>query len=512
MTQKVLVFIVSIFVISNAIGQKKSMDVRNLNTDKFPQVSGKLWVRNPEKMDANLIRFYENEKPVMVNFSDPAHSDSLSSKKTILFLVLKSKNSRELDWYQLVLKSALEKGIVKKGDQIAIATFSVKDGDHFIYPRKFSYTDNISILKNRIDSLDFHPSNKLYKGKNQIYLAVNEALKMLETDRHTMPTGIIILSDDRNMTPNFQGEHPVERSKKLDIPIYSIVYHNNQFSYETPDLCKQTFGFHYTDPLNDTKDAAASLKGFLNGFIDRHSGLFYPFNYQSTLEKDGLSHTVKVDSQSDQTAFVLNSPKKTLSEWIDDNLILFIVLVIIFIVLIIILIYLIKKRNKKRKEQNELQQEHLLELEKIQEESDRKISEQEQAIREITEREREEKARQEEQVRLAQQEAEDQVQFQKMLERGNLPWFEYKVGTSHGQYQIASPRLTVGRDQSSDWFVPDSTVSRRHFELSFKDYVYTIKDLNSSNGLMVNGHKVTSCELRHGDLIQAGELILTFHI
>jgi pSer/pThr/pTyr-binding forkhead associated (FHA) protein len=99
-----------------------------------------------------------------------------------------------------------------------------------------------------------------------------------------------------------------------------------------------------------------------------------------------------------------------------------------------------------------------------------------------------------------------------MLERGNLPWFEFKVGDNAGSYQIASPRLTVGRDASSDWVIPHPTVSRKHFELLFKDYVYSIVDLNSSNGLKVNGEKVKKIELRHGDIIHAGDLILTFHI
>jgi len=363
-----------------------------------------------------------------------------------------------------------------------------------------------------VDSLDQHPLNRKYKGRNQVYLAVNEALSMMEVAKLSMPKGIIILSDDRNMMPNFQGEDPVERSKKLDIPLYGITYFNNKFSYETPDLCAQTYGFHFTEAGNDVVTATVQLTGYLNGFNDRYAGLYYPFFYTSSFEKDGQSHTVKVDSQSDQTAFILNSPNKTLGEWIEENLILFVAIILVVIFSIVMLIILIRKRNKKRREDEQLKEEHLKELERIQSESDRKIALQENEIKGIQNRAQQEKTEQEALKRQAEQEEEDQRQFQKMLERGNLPWFEYKVGNDAGSYQIASPRLTVGRDNSSDWVVPHKTVSRKHFEITFKDHVYTIKDLGSSNGLSVNGQVVSTCELRHGDLIQAGELVLTFHI
>jgi hypothetical protein len=492
--------------------QKKSLDVRNLNLEEFPNVSGSLWTRNPEKINTNQIKFFEDGTVVSANFSNAEHSDSLAENKAVLFLVLRTNNNKELDWYQNVLKNALDKGILKRGDRYAIASFSVKDGDHFIYPQKLSFTDDRNVLTRKVDSLDFHPKNRSYSGKNQVYLAVNEALKLMEESGLNMPKGIFILSDDRNMTPNFQGEDPVERSRMLDIPIYGIIYNNQQFTYETPDLCKQTFGFHFTEAGNDLNSAVSALIGYINGFNDRYAGLYYSFNYNSTFEKDGASHTVKVDSQKDQTAFIINAPSKTIGEWIEDNLILFIVGLVCFLGLIVFVIVYVKKNNRKKRELEAQQQEHLNELERIQAESDRKLKAQESEIQGIRDKASRDQADQEQQKRKAEQEAEDQVQFQKMLERGNLPWFEYKVGQDSGSYQIASPRLTVGRDNSSDWVVPHPTVSRKHFELTFKDHVYSIKDLNSSNGLMVNGQSVTSCELRHGDVIQAGELLLTFHI
>jgi pSer/pThr/pTyr-binding forkhead associated (FHA) protein len=99
-----------------------------------------------------------------------------------------------------------------------------------------------------------------------------------------------------------------------------------------------------------------------------------------------------------------------------------------------------------------------------------------------------------------------------MLERGNLPWFEFRFENESGNCQIESPRFKVGRDASNNWTINHPTVSRNHFILTFRDYKYTIQDVGSSNGLIVNGNKTMEQVLKHGDHIQVGDISLTFHI
>ena len=178
-----------VFFFCSLYAQKKTMDVRYLNLEEFPSVSGKLWTRNPEKINTDQIKFFENGKEVIPNFSNAEHSDSLAKNKAILFLVLRSNNSKELDWYQNVLSRAIDKGIVKSGDKYAVASFTVKDGNHFIYPQNLSFTDDKNTLSQRIDSLDFHPKNKKYKGRICFSGAVSR--RIYPTKRVTIPKVII---------------------------------------------------------------------------------------------------------------------------------------------------------------------------------------------------------------------------------------------------------------------------------------------------------------------------------
>lgn len=61
--------------------------------------------------------------------------------------------------------------------------------------------------------------------------------------------------------------------------------------------------------------------------------------------------------------------------------------------------------------------------------------------------------------------------------------------------------MTVGRRESCDIPLPFPNVSGIHCELTFRDGYWSIKDLNSTNGVKVNGMRVQSRPLKPGDEI-----------
>jgi hypothetical protein len=68
----------------------------------------------------------------------------------------------------------------------------------------------------------------------------------------------------------------------------------------------------------------------------------------------------------------------------------------------------------------------------------------------------------------------------------------------------AQDELTIGRDADCDIGLNDSTVSRRHARLVFRDGAWVIQDLASKNGVFVNGAPVGRCQLRPGDRVSLG--------
>lgn len=64
--------------------------------------------------------------------------------------------------------------------------------------------------------------------------------------------------------------------------------------------------------------------------------------------------------------------------------------------------------------------------------------------------------------------------------------------------------LTFGRTQEADICIPETRISRIHAEIKLWDSDYVIKDLNSRNGIYVNGAKVMVAVLKLGDVIRIG--------
>ena len=72
-------------------------------------------------------------------------------------------------------------------------------------------------------------------------------------------------------------------------------------------------------------------------------------------------------------------------------------------------------------------------------------------------------------------------------------------------FEISSSRCTIGRERATaDVVLRDPNVSRRHAELTFTGSDWSIEDLNSTNGTLVNNRRITRCPLRNGDLLTFG--------
>jgi len=71
-------------------------------------------------------------------------------------------------------------------------------------------------------------------------------------------------------------------------------------------------------------------------------------------------------------------------------------------------------------------------------------------------------------------------------------------------FNVQKLPVTLGRDADNDITLGDSSVSRRHAEVTLEKDKLFIKDLDSHNGMTVNGQKVTSFALSPGDLVRLG--------
>lgn len=72
--------------------------------------------------------------------------------------------------------------------------------------------------------------------------------------------------------------------------------------------------------------------------------------------------------------------------------------------------------------------------------------------------------------------------------------------------------LVIGRRESCDICLKFPNISGRHCELTLKNGVWLIQDLGSTNGIKVNGARITSRKLLHtGDVLTIGKRNYILH-
>jgi hypothetical protein len=75
-------------------------------------------------------------------------------------------------------------------------------------------------------------------------------------------------------------------------------------------------------------------------------------------------------------------------------------------------------------------------------------------------------------------------------------------------FELAKPKVTIGRDDDRDIVFNVAEVSRSHAEITRQQDEYYVRDLDSTNGTFVNKEKISAPhKLEAGDLIMLGDAI-----
>jgi pSer/pThr/pTyr-binding forkhead associated (FHA) protein len=80
------------------------------------------------------------------------------------------------------------------------------------------------------------------------------------------------------------------------------------------------------------------------------------------------------------------------------------------------------------------------------------------------------------------------------------------------EFELSRPQMIIGRTEENDIVINHRSISRNHAKLVREPETgrYTISDLQSSNGVRVNGQDYGKVELRRGDVVDLGHVRLRF--
>ncbi len=79
------------------------------------------------------------------------------------------------------------------------------------------------------------------------------------------------------------------------------------------------------------------------------------------------------------------------------------------------------------------------------------------------------------------------------------------------EFTLELDSIVVGRSQQAHISIESTLISRRHMGLQRSGPEIVCTDLDSANGIYLNGVKAHSAVLREGDMLQIGDVVLVYH-
>ena len=355
-------------------------------------------------------------------------------------------------------------------DKIAICSFesnSVNQKSNFqiILQGKNSLQKKINDLTASADS----------NSKVDIYQSVWDALKWLSKQKDTSEAKYLIVFTAGIHQKGSQKDANtcIELSKQVNIPIYVVIHTTKTpYSGELKHLANETQGHHkLVDKENQILEflkAAIPIEERLNPIFDYQYELtFMPKNVQAGINL----FEIKIKDEIITSEFIVEKNQNTQME------------TILFIgvgvgVLLIVLGLLLGKKKKNVIEENQLTPE----LSQANSTMNKTFEQQSNLS-----------------TTLINQEAQKTA-----IATSNVPTLRVNSASGMQNYTITRLPIKIGRAETNDLIIMDNSVSKVHAELIFEKGYFYLVDLNSTNGIVVNGQRTAKAQLKENEKIYLG--------
>ena len=89
-------------------------------------------------------------------------------------------------------------------------------------------------------------------------------------------------------------------------------------------------------------------------------------------------------------------------------------------------------------------------------------------------------------------------------------YLAFQIGSMRKSVYPLLGSTTIGRGADNTITIPDPAISHNHAKVSFQEGYWTVEDLQSANGIIVDGKRVERLALKSGDTFQLGEILFSF--
>lgn len=499
--------------------QQNLVKFKNVDGGDYPNLKGEIWFRNPNTINTSSVTITENGKVKTLSLSNPKTGDSIAKNKVVIFLMVNPGPTRlkQFDWYRNVIASTLTSTYIKPGDKIQIMSFNQQFNGQLLVPAAFNFTDQTKPLNDQLRDMKPVPYQSTCGGsRTLIWSAIDQVLDLVEKEHFNLPVSIIVISDDNSCITQQANQTPAEKAKKLNVAIYGVSRNDKNKFNSIEKICTESFGSYFMESNNDLGKAETHVRNIMLNILVKAAGQRFDFSYETDNKMDGTSQPVTVTVPGSVVDTFIPMPSKNFFQKLIAN---WYILLVVILIVAGIFFYINKTKKEAKQKQFEIEEKSKSDYQRLKAEQEKadaamaqQVADQERQMNQMRL-----KAQQEEEARRQQQKTEnaEQIRKEKLQEmrlRGNLPWLIVNGQGGEFRYEIDDPLYTIGRENENSLCIPASTISRRHAVIKFDQGNYTIEDLGSSNGVIVNGEKLNNTILQHGDVIQLGDTYLTFMI
>lgn len=488
------------------------------NTENFPEISFVWNVANPDAFEKTQFVLTENEEARDFDFEVLPQRNTLSQKKSILFLWEDMKShSYQTENTKTLLHDFFRKTVFSSNDKFNVAVFNRKvSGEKSVLKPLLSdfIDDNDRLANVVVDYYDHKKSARVFKSnehpkETDLYLAINEGISLLKAEPSDRVGIIVVVTAGLNMKAagaSTEMETVRKNAVEAGIPVYVIKYH--EIAGDTPEvnsLAESTFGNTILLTNNKVDEAVFGLQDLYKNLDTRCYGRDYRLTFITSAKRDGKAHPIRLTvNKVPQQIPSFTAPDMTFGIWVKEHLTLFILIIILFVGLIVLTILLIVNGAKKRK-QREAENKA-----RMQQEIDRANQEQERWRREQERKEQQKRVEEERKV----QEAETDKLVQLMQTKNLFPRLQCSVSGRVFPYSVNKPHTRIGRNEDNDVVLDNKTVSKYHAEIVFTGSSFEIinKSTSYKQGILVNGQFFQKVTLKSGDIIGLGEAMVTFYV
>ena len=472
----------------------------------YPEISFVWNEYNPEVKDLTQFILSNNGIKVPFKVENLSYSDSIPKSKTILFLwedLNHKQHAGKSEFIKTVLCDFLKDAPINTGDKFNVAVFDRKGGNdlgssiHTVLSDKFT-----SDSKQLAESVqNFKPKYDFFSNQanSELYMAIEEGIEILQKEPSDRIRLIVVFTAGSNQD-SYGGRNSIDenRALSLKIPVYVVKYPIKGCEHCTniDMICQKTYGMQIT--TGDASIALDLLRKSYGKMNERHYGQDYRIFFTSDYPRDGKQHAFVWNVGGKEYSLSFTSPVFSLKNLIKEYPLQVVLIGVGLLLLIVLITFLISRKIKKRRKE-------LLRLQSKQQEIQQIADANRQALEDY-------RQQKDNEVKAADAQKQEQY-FRKQMQTKNLfPRLQYSDQGKKQVYTVIKPETSIGRDTDNDLILSSDSISRHHAKLTFNGSSFEIRDLGSTNKVIINGTFVERATLSNGDMIGLGEIVMYYCI